>query len=427
MKTYQIKHKLLFFILTLVIFFSMPVLLRAQRLSELYKNDKVILEEVDDYANKNNWEQLFFDADKMEFNKKTGLSKGIVVMPDGTVFMCHQTRYEISKFDKNGSFVKKFGAKGSKPGQFSFHFDLNSTFDGKYIFTSDNQGSLSFFDTEGNYIKKLKINFMPLEIVSLKDSKIAILGFVVGKTNKYIIVLKDIISGKENTIWSRIDDNTEKSSLTVKYPGKGTISIAIPYYYSSFTKPSLATSKNGTLFIGFSDSGKIDEYSPAGLKLNSFSLGMTPLAITDNDIDKKIELIRKKFDELLKESNSNPGFSTQEKKETADQVYKQLNSLKDRSLYASHFPYFSSLIMDSDGNVLVFEFTKDKETNKFKAYAFDASGKEIGSSSFVSNSYDLSFVPSTFSFRNGYIYAVAIKNNGGKIPLRLVKFRCAGK
>jgi hypothetical protein len=394
---------------------TLPLIVKTQSLTEIYKKDKILLEEVPDYANKNNWEKLFPDAGKVEFDKKTGLSKGIVVAPDGSVFMSHQTLYEIWKFDKNGNFLKKFGSHGSKPGQFLFHFSLYGMLEGKYIFTSDCQGRMLFFDTEGKFIKKLQLDYMPLDIVPLGSSKIAILGFVVGKNNKDILSIKDFNTGKEKIIWSQVAEDPDKSGITIKLPKGGIMTLSIPYSHSSYTRIRLAASKTGNLIVGTPDNGNIIEYSPEGIKLKSFASGITPLTISEEDINQS-------WDDYAKKISQSTMFSAEDKKEVINQYKSQIGKFKDRSLYPKHLPYFSSLITDSDGNILVFEFTKD-ETNKFRVYAFDASGKEIGSSSFVSKEYDISFIPSTFSFGKGYIYAVALKKNGGKVPVRLVKFR----
>lgn len=409
-------------ILALVLSFSIQNV-NSQALNTLYKKGQIKLEESTDYATKNDWQKLFADYDKVEFGKNTGASKEIVVAPDGSVFMCHKTLYEIWKFDKNGNFIKKFGSKGSKPGQFPFHFSLYGLLDGKYLCTYDVQGRMMFFDTEGNFIKKLQLDYGPLDMVALKGSKIAVLGFVVGKSNKFIISIKDFKTGKEKIIWTKSEETKGNNAIVVSLPGQGMISWSPPLSHSSLTTPRLAVSETGNLLLGMPGDGTVIEYTPDGTKVKTITLKIQPLTITDADINENYALFVKKSDEFAAKINTNSTYSPAEKQETIKQLKDQLWKIKDRSLYPKHLPYFSSLIMDSDGNILVFEFTKEAETNKFKAYAYDNSGTEIGTSSFVSNDFELSFIPSTFAFSKGYIYAVATKKNGGKVPLRLVKFR----
>lgn len=395
----------------------------AQTLSSFYKKNQVRLEESFGYADKNDWQKLFYDADKVEFGKNTGSTKEIVVAPDGSVFMCHKTLYEIWKFDKNGNFVKKFGSKGSKAGQFPSHFSIFGLLDGKYLGTYDNQGRMMFYDTDGNFVKKLQLTYGPLDVVALHGAKIAILGFVVGKINKDLISIKDFNTGKEKIVWTRLQHDVDETGIVVQTPDHCMLTLSIPYCHSSFTTPRLAVSKTGTLLLGMPDEGNIIEYSPEGIKLKTIPLKIQPLNITDADIDENYALFVKKSDEFANKINNNPKYTPAQKLETIKQFKDQLGKIKDKSLYPKHLPYFASLIIDSDGNILVFEFTKDEGTNKFKAYAYDNTGKEIGTSSFVSTEFEISFIPSTFAFSNGYIYAIATKKNGGKVPLRLVRFK----
>jgi len=426
MKRYFVKMKvehIVIMMLTTVICLSIPNV-KSQSLNNLYKKSQIQLEESTDYATNNDWQKLFPDADKVEYGKKTGLTKEIVVAPDGSVFMCHKTLYEIWKFDKNGNFIKKFGSKGSKPGQFPFHFSIFGLLDGKYLCTFDNQGRMMFFDTEGRFIKKLKLDYMPLDMVALKNSKIAILGFLVGKNGKHIVSIKDFNTGKEKIIWTKSEENIFKSAVVVTLPNHGgMMSWSIPFCHSSFTTPKLAMSKTGNLLLGMPDDGNIIEYTPEGNKVKTFTLKIEPLTITEAEINENYALFVKKSDEFAARINKDDKFSPSEKQESIQQFKSQLNKIKDRNTYPKHLPYFSSLIIDSDGNILVFEFTKGEETNKFKAYTYDNAGNEIGTSSFVSDNYELSFIPSTFAFSNGNIYTVSIRKNAGKMPLRLVKFR----
>lgn len=425
MKLYFVKSKFIHIVnVMLAIVFCLSIQnVKSQTLNTLYKKGQIRLEESSEYATANDWQKLFSDSDKVEFGINTGSSKEIVVAPDGSVYMCHKTLYEIWKFDKNGNYIKKFGSKGCKSGQFPFHFSIYGLLDGKYLCTYDNQGRIMFFDTDGNFVKKMQIDYMPLDMVALKGSKIAILGFVPGKNNKEIVSIKDFSTGLEKIIWSKIEVDTDKNAITVNLPGKGMMILSPPYTHSSLTTPRLASSKTGNLLLGMPDDGTIIEYTPEGTKVKTLTLKIQPLTITDADINENYALFVKKSDEFAAKVNKDEKMSPAEKQATIKQFKDQLWKMKDRSIYPKHLPYFSSMIIDSDGNILVFEFTKEAETNKFKAYAYDNSGTEIGTSSFLSTDFELSFIPSKIAFSKGYIYAIATKKNGGKVPLRLVKFK----
>ena len=129
----------------------------GQSFSRLYENETVYLKEVPGYAEMNDWDELFSDY---HFNdgRELGKIKNIAVAPDGSVFMSHKTTYTVWKFDRNGKLVKKFGEKGTGKGQFVMRANVEGILGEKYVYTSDAQGRILFFDLEGNYIKKLKLD-----------------------------------------------------------------------------------------------------------------------------------------------------------------------------------------------------------------------------------------------------------------------------
>ena len=93
--------------------------------------------------------------------------------------------------------------------------------------------------------------------------------------------------------------------------------------------------------------------------------------------------------------------------------------------YYLYFPYFSNIIPDDEGNLLVFEFTsaEQKESNIFNVIAYNTNGQKLARTSFICDDYDLSFSESTFVISKGYVYAVAKLKNTTGMPLRLVKLR----
>jgi hypothetical protein len=399
----------------------------AQKLSDFYKKDIITLEPVSDFGTKNNWDTLFNDYNTSGFGKPIGQMRSIVVAPDGSIFMSHKTRHEIWKFDKNGNYVMKFGRKGGKPGQFVYLPSVEGILDGKYIYTNDVQGRMNFFDFNGKFIKMLKLDYMPLQTVPLKNGKIAILGFVVGKNMKHIIRIKDFTTGNENQIWTENDD-TDKKRIVITYPDGGMMSCSLPFTHSSLTWPRLAVSSTGNLVLASPKTGKIMEYTPNGKLINSFQMNIEPLKITDEDIKKSYENALKgadDFEKRFKVSVRGKKMTEQEQTELVKSYREQLVKYKDPNLYPKTLPYFSSMIVDSDGNLLIFEFTKDEDklSNKFRAYSYDMKGNLLGVSSFKNDALDLTFTPQNFQFNNGYVYSLAKTKQDTKVPLRIVKLK----
>jgi len=170
------------------------------------------------------------------------------------------------------------------------------------------------------------------------------------------------------------------------------------------------------------------EYTPNGKLVNSFQMNIEPLKITDEDIKKSYENALKgadDFEKRFKVSVRGKKMTEQEQAELVKSYREQLIKYKDPSLYPKVLPYFSSMIIDSDGNILVFEFTKDEDkvNNKFRAYSYDMKGNFLGTSSFKNEVLDLTFNPQNFQFFNGFVYTVAKAKKESKEPLKIVKLK----
>ncbi len=409
-------------IITLALFLNV-MHVNSQDLINIYKKGNVKLEEVSGYGSKNNWTTLFSDYNIVQYGSETGKHKRIIVAPDGSVFMSHRSRHEIWKFDKNGNFLLKFGKKGTAADQFPYIPDAGGILDGKYFFTSDCQGRLKFFDLNGKFIKMIRLDYMPLEIIPLKNSKLAIVGYTSGKD---ILVIKDFNTGKEKFILNETE-NKDDGSIKINMPKGGMMLFALPLTHSSLNRFRIAIAKNGNLLVASPKTGIVTEYSTEGIKLSEFNLDITPLKVSDEDINSYYETALKniaKFEEQLKK---NKNFTEADINNILTQYKNQINNFKDRKYYPVHLPFFSSIVIDSEGNLIVFEFTEEDVANNFRAYTFDAKGKYLCSSSFHTDNYELNFEPYSFAFNQGNIYALAFKNNCKDYCLRLVKFKMLQK
>ena len=185
----------------------------AQKLLEIYKNGPVKLIPEKNYGVNNKWESLF-DLYYDTLNIMDGLQeqyKKIIVAPDGSVFMSHKNRHEIWKFGYDGNFIKSFGSKGGKENQFPMLPTIQPVVDGKYIFTSDVNGRLKFFDLNGNYIKSINLTYIPMGFQPTNEGEILLKGFVIWKTKvRYMVVNLNINTGKEVVVY---DYFTERGNM----------------------------------------------------------------------------------------------------------------------------------------------------------------------------------------------------------------------
>lgn len=412
--------KLIFTVSTILLFSFFGE--QEQTLAEFYKNEIVKLEAIPEYAASNDWDELFSDYRKEWRGIEIGEIKRIALAPDGSVFMSHKTHYEIWKFDRNGKFVKAFGSKGKGKGEFAMRARVEGVLGGEYVYTTDVHGRMSFFDLDGNYVKSLKLDYMPLRTVPLGDMKIAIYGHVPwsGHRVKNIISIKDFNTGNELTVWEQISD---PKNDVFEFSGGRMMITPLNFRPTAVTRHGMATSSEGSLLIAFHNDGRVVEYSTDGKELGSFPLNITPVKVTDADVrriyEKQLEIITS-INERLSEDKR----LTDKEIETVKEEYsRRFETVKDRIKAGDNLPIYSTVIMDSDSNVLVFEFTEEKDSNKFRAYSYNQKGALIGVTSFECPGYELSFTNDSFVFYGGYVYAVATKKNIDGIPLRLIKFR----
>ena len=110
------------------------------------------------------WEAIFYDPSQKDVASRVGIKKRVVIAPDESIFINNRYQYNITKLTSQGRIVKTFGKKGGQPGEFINNPDLNGILDNKYVVTSDAQGRINFFDLDGNFVKMVTLDFMPLKI-----------------------------------------------------------------------------------------------------------------------------------------------------------------------------------------------------------------------------------------------------------------------
>lgn len=420
----------------------------AQKLLEIYKNGPVKLIAEKTYGAKNNWESLFnhyYDTLDIREGEREQYKK-IIVAPDGSVFMSHKNRHEIWKFGPDGNFVKSFGSKGGKSNQFPMLPSIQPVVDGKYIFTSDVNGRLKFFDLEGNYIKSITLKYIASNFRALENGEILLKGFVLWKAKiRNIIVKLDISTGKEDIIFDYFTEigisltvdnvdsliNTVRSKRNIRLPGNS--------YFPS--RPVVTLLQNGQFILSNSTTGEMKVYSTDGKEKLNTKMDIKPVSITEEDVKQNYEKMRQNYIKAIEDLKKTPSTSDehiQSFPSTSNEYIQRYININQKFLdnsdiyndiknYYPYLPYFSNIIVDDDENFLAFEFTgkNDVVSNRFNIVAYDNNGKRLARTSFVCDDYDLSFSESIFVISKGYVYAVAKLKNYKGMPLRLVKFKIA--
>jgi hypothetical protein len=125
----------------------------------------------------------------------------------------------------------------------------------------------------------------------------------------------------------------------------------------------------------------------------------------------------------IKEPRFASWVSPEENKIALESIIMQMEADLNRISEPLPVPVFSTIIKDSDNNLLFFEYPEEENANKFNVWIYGKTGKFVGQSSFVCDDYSLEINPSKMVFHNGNIYSLQLLKEAKGVPLRLVKFK----
>ncbi len=381
----------------------------AQNAADAYRSGTVVLQEDGIFGAGIDWKQVFNIPVVQDEGSSVEPRKSIAVADDGSIFVANYDSYTIQKLDPSGRPVKTFGQEGSADGQFRNRPIVRGVLDNRYVFTSEHNGRLTFFDLNGQFVKTLTLDYMPLQCIPLRDGKIAIVGFVAWSEDKtrHVVVIKDIDTGKENIVGSKITTSVAYETISLK-TNKGQISLA-----TSANKGSgwmIARSSEGNLIINYSDDPTIETFSPDGQRLSQFKMAVERVKYPEKE--------RAQYGVKLRDVVAKLGVSEQD-------LQKAIDSIK----HPEFLPYSYNVIVDSDKNLLVFTYTDNEAGHQFQAYKISPAGQLIGKVDLVSDKYDLNLNPNVCAvqFAGGYIYAIVTPKDAPDGPVRLIRGKLVAK
>ncbi len=348
------------------------------------------------------WKQIFYDASKTTEAERKGLTKEIAIGPDERVFVSDHLNYSISIYDKQGNFIKTFGKQGYGDGEFAFNQDLNGILNDNLLVVSDDQGRINFFDLNGNFVKLITIDFMPLKIFPLKSGNLIIWGHVPVAGHKYKQVLAELNynTGNYEVFYEQVIGPDQPDVIQMPYQD-GYVMWKAPYLHN---RKMIRVTADDRVIKANNQTGQVEVFKNQNghYRKTTFAIKGETIPIAEKE---KKEYYRN-FKEKLKSRNLDTSY--------AEKVLKE-------GFFPKHLPYFYNLITDERSNALFFIYTKnDKQDFAFEAYRLD--GSMLGRSEFTIDGFDLLANTDRFIFKNGYIYLTALKQ-GAEYPLRILKCR----
>ena len=420
--------------------------LDAQSLMDIYRKGTVKLIPDKEYAQGNNWEKVFATYYDTLYRTPMGERKSIVLMPDGALIVNHEYRDFYSLFDPNGKFVKEFSITNDSGKPIKNNKAIKGVMNNTFFTGLDNMGKMLCFDFDGNYKKTLTLDYMTKDIIPLADSKIAVVGWVIWSDRfRDFVAIVDYNTNEQKIIWEHFTDRAPEPRwetvtsgafegskrpmfrYTYKFKKNGMISCnTMPYTKDmGISTPPQIKFANNQLIVAIPVTGEILIYDINGKLKAKDKIGWAKNSISVEEQKEIQKEAIKKYKNISEKPF--PKMMPQEMQEEYRNAYKtflvQMEEDLGKISTPIPAPVFSTIIKDSDDNLLFFEMPKEEGANKFNVWIYNNGGKFVCQSSFVCDEYDLAIMPSKMIFHKGYIYALQTLKEPTGNPLRLVRFK----
>lgn len=401
----------------------------AQKLIDIYKKGTVKL--VPD----NTYQARFWNFETYSdtaYAQLWGNRKNLTLMPDGSMVVDHAIRSDYTLFSPEGKYVKDFNIKNSKGVPIKKIYPIGGIVNNNTFYTGlDNMGNMICFDFNGNYVKTLKLDYMTRQMITLPNNKIAVVGWVIWKDKfREFVSIVNYDTNAEKIVWEHFTDRCDVGkqcklfNYSYAFEKQGMISFnTMPYInaYGMNGTPIIATTGN-KLVVVIPDTGEILQFD-----LNGNKLGKEKVSWANNfiSVEEQKEIQRKAIERYKSiEKPMFAGFASPEENQLAlKTIVGKMEQDLEKITDPIPVPAVSTVIKDSDGNLLFFEYPKEENANKFNVWILKDGGEFICQSSFVCDEYDLKINPTKMVFYNGMIYGLQkLKNVPGAL-VRPVRFK----
>lgn len=408
--------------------------INAQQLLGIYKNGPVKLVPDKEFAKTNDWNIVFETYNDTMYNKHIGKRKSLLVLPDGSFLVNHAYRNFFTKFDPDGTFEKEFSIKNSS-GKVMKTPGIIGVLNKEIYYTGvTNTGKMYCADLDGNFIKTLTLDYMTKQIIPLPGKKLAVVGWVIWSDRfRDFVSIIDYETNEDKIIWDHFTPrsggfNTDKKfTYGYKYKKGGAFSFkTMPHINNLGLRPSPKVSfVNNKLIIAIPPTGEIHEYDINGKLLTKKNVSWKPGEINPEE---QMEIQKKAIEGYTNNIKSYESKSSKTEREIeriealktiVKKMEKDLSEIED----PIQLPFFSTIIKDSDGNLLFFEYPEEKGANKFSVYTYNSVGEFVCQSSFVCEDYDLVINTGKLVFYKGYLHGLQELKETDGVPMRLVKFK----
>lgn len=418
-----------YIIITILAALSFTV--HSQSLIDKYKTGTVRLIPDTEFATGNDWNTVFRSYYDTLYGKPMSKMKSLIILPDGSVVVNHTYRNYHSKFSPSGKYEKEFLIE--KAG----HKAIIGVINGNTLYTElDNMGKMICSDLEGNYKKTLTLDYMEKGIIALSNGKFAVVGWVLHKEKiRSFVSIVDYTTNEENVIWDHFTDRSVSSSgetLGKRQPFNYSVELKDGVIVAFSTMPFSSGTGKGLppkiatvdekLIVAIPNTGEIFIFDLKGNLKSEDKIAWPSSSISVEEQ----KAIQQKAIDRYKEYISSGEPRVMENLDAYNQIISEMEKDRDNINNALTKPSFSTIVKDSDGNILFFEIPEEKDANRFHVWVYNNGGLFEAECNFVCDEYNLSISPSKMVFHEGYIYSLQTLKEAEGNPLRLVRFKISG-
>jgi hypothetical protein len=383
----------------------------AQSLLDIYKKGVVKLTPDTEYGRGNDWEKVF----AAYLGETPTHNRSMVMMPNGSVVVSYSRNAHpfYTMFDANGKFVKEFGITNSSGRRLKHVHRIEGVINNHFFTDGDNMGNIKFLDFSGNLVKTMTVDWGTLEMISMTNNKIAVVGHAVGgNRSRYLVAILDYQTNQEKIIWNSFVDNKPDVQFT-----SGTMMYS---FGGNNVRPNIAFANN-QLIVALPHSGEILFYDVNGTLKSKQKVDWQQkiLSVAEQKENEKNAIERA----ITRRKEMQDSKESKERLQVMDDLIQARRANLENITEQKPLPMFANVIQDSDGNLLFFEVPEKEGANQFNVWVFQNGGQFVAKSSFVAEGFDLSITPSRMIFHKGHIYALTIQKNASGNPLRLVRFK----
>lgn len=316
-----------------------------------YKGGKILLEADSQFGRNTDWASVVLN-----------FANDMTIAPDGSIFIANNREHRILKFGSKGQLIKIFGRKGQGPGDFEFPCNL-VILDGRTLVVGEHAGNrrISLFDLQGRFVKLMRTNAAPFDVAALGKNAIAYSSWTFGRGNTrttggidhHQVFIKDTQVGREVRVAeASIPYRSFRGGLRLDGSICGTLLIA--------------GTRDGELLVGDTRKAAVEVFDPTCRRVRTIALKLTPFALTS-------DYLRRYKAQMIKDLKNGPAASVP----GFEKTIRDVEAASWGDIVDGHLPLYKDILIDSEGNLLIFKNTDCLGDCPIIVQAYTATGEFI--------------------------------------------------